>query len=153
MSVDQTLSKDRLRLWLKLLKSSRRIEDALRRRLRQEFASTLPRFDVMSALDRAPEGLRMSEISQRLKVSNGNITGIVDKLTEEGLAQRLAVPDDRRAHLVHLTDKGRAEFARQAQAHEGWIDDMLAALGPDDILGMSERLDLLAQSEEDQNAQ
>ena len=73
------LSKERLRLWLKLLKSSRAIEDEVRRRLRQDFATTLPRFDVMSALSRSESGLKMSEISKLLKVSNGNITGIVDK--------------------------------------------------------------------------
>ena len=100
---EDPIAKERLRLWLKLLKASSLIEDEIRRRLRAEFKSTLPRFDVMSALERAPEGLKMSEISKRLRVSNGNITGIVDKLTEEGLALRVSVPGDRRANLIHLT--------------------------------------------------
>ncbi len=125
------LSKDRLRLWLRLLKAGRMIEDELRRRLRRDFATTLPRFDVMSALARAPEGLRMSEISSLLRVSNGNVTGIVDKLTQEGLAQRTAVPGDRRATLVRLTPAGAESFARQAAAHEAWIDEMLGALDAD----------------------
>ena len=79
----ESLSKERLRLWLKLLKTSRSIEDEVRRRLRRHHDWTLPRFDVMSALSRAPDGLKMGEISRMLKVSGGNITGIVDKLTEE----------------------------------------------------------------------
>ncbi len=142
----EPLSKARLRLWLKLLKASNLIEASLRRKLRAEFASTLPRFDVMSALHRSPEGLKMSEISQMLRVSNGNITGIVDTLTEEGLALRVSVPGDRRAHRVRLTDKGREVFATHAAAHEGWIDAMLAGLDADDVDGMIRRLDHLSDT-------
>lgn len=136
-------SKDRLRLWLKLLKVSRLIEDDVRRRLRREHDWTLPRFDVMSALARAPEGLKMSEISNLLKVSNGNITGIVDRLTGEGLALRVAVPGDRRAQKVRLTGKGRTLFARHSARHEAWIDEILGGLDADDVGGMIARLDRL----------
>ena len=152
MSVEKTkaapepISKERLRLWLKLLKSSSMIEDEIRRRLRREFASTLPRFDVMSALSRNSEGLKMSQISELLRVSNGNITGIVDKLGEEGLALRVAVPGDRRASLVRLTPKGLEEFACQAEAHETWINDMLGDLDARDVDGMNTRLDRLVEA-------
>jgi DNA-binding MarR family transcriptional regulator len=145
LSEDQT-AKERLRLWLKLLKASSLIEDEIRRRLRSEFKSTLPRFDVMSALERAPEGLKMSQISKRLRVSNGNITGIVDKLTDEGLALRVAVPGDRRANLIHLTPKGQRVFAEHAKTHAGWINEILAELNEDDIDGMILRLDHLTKS-------
>lgn len=144
-----SLSKERLRLWLKLLKASSTLEDELRRRLRSEFGSTLPRFDVMSALSRSPDGLRMSQISEMLRVSNGNVTGIVDKLSDEGLAQRVAVPGDRRASLVMLTDKGKSAFAEHAAAHEAWVDDMLGGLNQDDIEGMQARLDRLLDTLED----
>ena len=137
------LSKERLRLWLKLLKSSCMIEDEVRRRLRHEHDWTLPRFDVMSALSRSPDGLRMSEISTMLKVSNGNITGIVDKLTDEGLALRVAVPGDRRAQMVRLTPKGHELFALHSAEHESWIDGILSGLDADDIEGMILRLDRL----------
>ena len=136
-------SKERLRLWLKLLKASNRVENEIRRRLRRELNSTLPRFDVMSALHRAPEGMKMSDISRRLRVSNGNITGIVDKLAEEGLALRVAAPGDRRAHLVRLTPKGRAVFQQHAAVHEGWISDILGGLDADDVDGLIRRLDHL----------
>lgn len=145
MSLDapKNLSKERLRLWLKLLKASRSIEDEVRRRLRRDYASTLPRFDVMSALDRAPDGLKMGEISKLLRVSGGNITAIVDKLTEEGLAQRVPIPGDRRAHLVRLTRRGQDDFKEHAKAHEAWIDGILSGLDADDVDGMIKRLDHL----------
>lgn len=145
------IAKERLRLWLKLLKSSSMIEDEIRRRLRRECNWTLPRFDVMSALSRVPDGLKMSEISRMLRVSNGNITGIVDKLTEEGLALRVAVPGDRRANLVRLTPKGQTVFAEHAAMHEAWIDALLGGLNEDDIDGMIRRLDHLSHTlEEDE---
>lgn len=140
------LSKERLRLWLKLLKASSVIEDEIRRRLRREFSSTLPRFDVMSALSRFPDGLKMSEISELLRVSNGNVTGIVDKLSEEGLTQRVPVPGDRRASLVKLTEAGVAAFAYHANAHEAWINEMLGKLNADDVNGMHLRLDRLVET-------
>ncbi len=146
---DEPLSKERLRLWLKLLKASNLVEEEIRRRLRAQHASTLPRFDVMSALSRAPDGLKMGEISKLLRVSNGNITGIVDKLTEEGFALRVSVPGDRRAHQVCLTEKGKTAFAELADAHESWIDEILGGLDLDDVDGMIRRLDHLITSLED----
>ncbi|MCC1493789.1 MarR family winged helix-turn-helix transcriptional regulator [Cognatishimia sp. F0-27] len=131
--IEDGLSKDRLRLWLKLLKTQSAIEAALRRKLRDEFATTLPRFDVMSALARHRDGLKMSEISAALKVSNGNITGILDRLTAEGLAERVAVPNDRRAALARLTPKGHARFAELARAHESWLNETLGGLDKSEI--------------------
>ncbi|MCZ4267359.1 MarR family transcriptional regulator [Rhodobacteraceae bacterium R_SAG6] len=139
--VRDVASKARLRLWLKLLKTSGSIEAELRRRLRERHNTTLPRFDVMSALSRNPEGLKMSQLSQFLRVSNGNVTGIVDRLTDDGLALRVAVPGDRRAQVARLTPAGEAEFARLAAEHEAWIDEMMAGLGADDITDMSALLD------------
>ncbi|MBB3919507.1 MarR family winged helix-turn-helix transcriptional regulator [Rhizobium fabae] len=141
--VQQPISKKRLRLWLRLLKATRYVEDEVRRRLRSEFTSTLPRFDVMSALSRSPEGLKMNEISKRLQVSNGNITGIVDKLTEEGLVLRITPPGDRRSQIIRLTLKGQKEFERNARAHEAWIDEIFGGLNEDDVDGMIFRLEHL----------
>lgn len=123
-------SKTRLRLWLRMLKATRRVEAELRDSFRREFDSTLPRFDVMAALHRNPEGLRMTELSGVLKVSNGNVTGIVDRLVDDGLVARAAVPGDRRASRVRLTAAGAKAFARQAAAHEGWVNDLLGSLSP-----------------------
>ncbi|MCK7611775.1 MarR family winged helix-turn-helix transcriptional regulator [Roseibium sediminicola] len=150
LSQDQ-LSKARLRLWLKLLKSVNGIEAEIRRNLRDGHNTTLPRFDVMSALARFPEGLKMSDLSTFLKVSNGNVTGIVDKLTEEGLAERVAVPGDRRAQLARLTGKGRTAFEELALHHENWINGLLDGWSPEDIDALSSRLELVLnrQNEED----
>ncbi len=117
--------KTRLRLWLQLLKTTRRIETVVRENLRREFDSTLPRFDVMAALDPYKEGLKMSMLSSVLKVSNGNVTGIVDRLVADGCVVRVAVPGDRRASVVHLTAKGQKQFDLQAAEHEIWINQLL----------------------------
>ena len=117
-----------LRLWLRLLKLSSSIESDLRQRLRSEHDTTLPRFDVMAALARHPDGLKMSDLSDFLKVSNGNVTGIVDRLAEDGLVLRVAVPDDKRANLARLTAKGASAFETLARHHEDWIDELLAGL-------------------------
>lgn len=132
-----SLSKEKLRLWLKLLKLTHGVEAELRRRLREGHDTTLPRFDVMAALARHPEGLRMSELSRYLRVSNGNVTGIVDRLTEEGLALRIAVPGDRRAQVARLTPEGLRAFDTLATAHEAWIDELLGAFDADEIETMA----------------
>lgn len=133
-------AKERLRLWLRLLKLTRQIEAELRERLRSEFSTTLPRFDVMAALSRHAEGLRMSQLSAVLRVSNGNVTGIVDRLAEDGYVERVPVADDRRAMIVRMTPAGRKEFARQAREHEEWIDGILADLSPDEARRLTARL-------------
>ena len=151
--IEEPISKERLRLWLKLLKTSSMIEDEIRRRLRKEYDWTLPRFDVMSALYRSPDGLKGSEISKLLRVSNGNITGIVDKLAEEGLALRVAFPGDRRVSIVHLTPKGRDVFAKHAAAHEAWIDEILSGLDIENIEALGGLLDGLGHSLEKQEGE
>lgn len=127
-TISGTGSKARLRLWLAVLKAARRIEGRVRERLRHEHGTTLPRFDVMAALDRNPAGLRMSELSGALRVSNGNITGIVERLVGDGLVERRPVAGDRRAMQVRLTGRGRETLASLAAAHERWIDDLLAGI-------------------------
>lgn len=138
-------SKARLRLWLRLLRVTRGIENELREKLRLDHASTLPRFDVMSALSRHSKGLKMSELSGVLRVSNGNVTGIIDRLVEEGHVVRFPVQGDRRASAVRLTPKGEAEFARQAAAHEAWIDAALGHIEADDAQDIADRLSVLTK--------
>ncbi len=121
------LSKQRLRLWLRLLRATRLIESELRERLRKEFAITLPQFDVMAALARKEDGMTMTELSRMLMVSNGNVTGIIDRLAAEKLVLRQAPANDRRSFIVRLTPKGAAQFAVVARAHEGWVEELLAS--------------------------
>ncbi|MFO1282469.1 MAG: MarR family transcriptional regulator [Burkholderiales bacterium] len=122
-----------LRLWLRLLTCAALIERGVRRRLRDRFATTLPRFDLMAQLERAPAGLRMGELSRRMMVSGGNVTGIVDQLASEGMVERRAMPGDRRVQSVRLTDRGREAFGAMAREHERWIVEMTAGLAPADL--------------------
>lgn len=138
------LSKDRLRVWLRMLKATRAVEAELRERMRVTFDTTLPRFDVLAALHRtegceAP-GLRMSELSGVLRVSNGNVTGIVDRLAEDGLVRREAVEGDRRSSRVRLTEAGRARFEEMAAVHELWVDELLSPIGPSGLETILTRL-------------
>jgi DNA-binding MarR family transcriptional regulator len=122
-----------LRLWLRLLACTGLIESEIRSRLRSEFGTTLPRFDLMAQLERHPSGLRMTELSRRMMVTSGNITGITDQLVDEGLVRRDADASDRRAFVVKLTPAGRRVFDRMAAAHEGWIVELFAGLGAGDM--------------------
>ena len=117
-----------LRIWLRLLTCTQLIERQVRSRLREQFASTLPRFDLMAQLERHREGLKMNELSRMLMVTGGNVTAIVDQLEHEGLVERLDEPADRRAFRIRLTRAGERGFAEMARAHEGWVVELLAGL-------------------------
>jgi DNA-binding MarR family transcriptional regulator len=125
--------KDEVRLWLRLFSCKMLIESEIRRRLRDTFDVTLPRFDLMAQLLKAPTSMKLGELSQRLMVSNGNITGLVDRLVEQGLIDRKTSPNDRRAQLVKLTPEGRKVFRTMAAEHETWIADIFADLSPSEI--------------------
>jgi DNA-binding MarR family transcriptional regulator len=117
-----------LRIWLRLLTCTQLIERQVRSRLREQFATTLPRFDLMAQLARHPEGLKMNELSRMLMVTGGNVTAIVDQLEGEGLVERVDEPADRRAFRIHLTRAGERSFAEMARAHEEWIVGLLAGM-------------------------
>lgn len=134
--------KQRLRLWLRLLKVSRLIENELRERMRQQFNTTLPRFDVMAALFRARDGLKMSELSAALRVSNGNVTGIIERLVSEDLVVREPIPGDRRAMRVRLTSSGQKEFSNMASVHQKWIDELLHDVSGEDADLITKLLDV-----------
>ena len=121
---------DSLRLWLRLLSCSTLIENHIRQCLQGEFATTLPRFDLMAQLERSPEGLKMGELSKRLMVTGGNVTGVTDLLEKEGLVARAIDAQDRRAFRVKLTPAGQRQFKKMAAEHERWIVELLAELPP-----------------------
>ncbi len=121
--------REEVRLWLRLLTCTKLVEAEIRRRLREEFDMTLPRFDLLAQLERSTQGLLLSELSRRLMVSNGNVTGLVERLVSEGFVHRITDRDDRRAARVSLTKSGRAAFTHMAKAHARWLADMLGGLG------------------------
>jgi DNA-binding MarR family transcriptional regulator len=124
---------DELRLWLRLLTCTNLIEGEVRSRLRERFDVTLPRFDLMAQLDKAPDGMTLSDVSKRMMVSNGNVTGLVERLVESGHLDRRTSDLDRRVQVIRLTKIGRAEFRKMAGDHEIWIADMFSELGPKDV--------------------
>lgn len=125
--------KTELRLWLRLLTCTTLIESEVRRRLRDQFDITLPRFDLLAQLDRAPNGMTLGELSQRMMVSNGNITGLVDRLAAQRLIVRRPSPTDRRVQIVSLTPEGARFFRAMAQENADWIGQIFSGLSPSDI--------------------
>ncbi|HJS90816.1 MAG TPA: MarR family transcriptional regulator [Steroidobacteraceae bacterium] len=119
-----------LRLWLRLLSCTNQIESRVRQNLQSSFNTTLPRFDLMAQLERAAHGLKMSELSQRMMVTGGNVTGITDSLEKEGLVVREVDSADRRVYRVKLTAEGERQFRRMAAEHERWVIDLLGTLSP-----------------------
>ncbi|HEY0585599.1 MAG TPA: MarR family transcriptional regulator [Pseudoduganella sp.] len=131
-----------LKLWLRMLSCTTKIEAVIRSRLRTEFGITLPRFDLMAQLERHPEGLRMGELSKRMMVTGGNVTGITDQLEQENLVVRVPDPKDGRAFSVKLTPAGRKAFAQMAEVHESWIAELLQEISQED---KGQLIELLSQ--------
>jgi len=125
--------KTELRLWLRMLTCTTLIESEVRKRLRDNFDITLPRFDLLAQLERAPNGMTLGELSQRMMVSNGNLTGLVDRLREQGLIKRKPSPTDRRVQIVSLSAEGKRFFRTMARANADWVGEIFADLSKDDI--------------------
>lgn len=136
--------KQKLRLWLRMLRATRRVEAELRERLRTTFGETLPRFDVLAALHKAEGGISLTQLSRMLMVSNGNVTGIIDRLVQDGSVLRLSAVNDRRTTLVTLTADGAQRFAEMAAAHEIWVSELLDAAGPEETAILIDHLGPLA---------
>ena len=134
-----------LRLWLRMLTCTQLIEKRVRTGLRDEFNTTLPRFDLMAQLERAPDGMKMNELSRRMMVTGGNITPVTDQLVKEGLIERLSLASDRRAWLVRLTPAGRTLFKKMAKRHEIWIVAALGGVSPNESKQLHELLGQVKQ--------
>jgi DNA-binding MarR family transcriptional regulator len=135
-----------LRTWLRLLTCHNQIEASLRHQLRLGFDTTLPRFDLMAQLDRHPQGLKMRELSRLLMVTGGNVTGLADRLADEGLIERREDPRDRRAYYVSLTAKGREQFRLMAREHEQWVTRLFATLSGQELTQLWELLGKLKRA-------
>ena len=140
---------DALRLWLRMLTCTQLVEQRVRSRLREQFETTLPRFDLMAQLERAPDGLKMNELSRRMMVTGGNVTGITDQLAGEELVERVPVPGDRRAYRVRLTAKGRKLFADMARAHEAWVVEAFSGLQAREVATLHRLLGKVKQHTQD----
>ena len=134
-----------LRLWLRMLTCSQLIEKQVRAGLRDEFNTTLPRFDLMAQLEREPQGMKMNELSRRMMVTGGNITPVTDQLVKEGWVERMELPHDRRAWLVRLTPAGRSLFKKMAKRHVAWIVAAFSSLSQRDVHQLHELLGQVKQ--------
>ena len=140
-----------LKLWLRMLSCTVRVENTIRSRLRTAFGITLPRFDLMAQLERHPEGLRMGELSRRMMVTGGNVTGIADQLEREELVVRVPDPQDGRAFMLKLTLRGRTAFAEMAAVHQGWVADLFGDISPNDKATMIALLDTMKRQLNDKD--
>ncbi|MGV3552098.1 MarR family winged helix-turn-helix transcriptional regulator [Rhizobium sp.] len=143
-----TDGKQELRVWLRLLSTTKLISQEIRRRLRAEFGATLPQFDLLAQLDREPEGLRLGELSKRTMVTNGNITGLVERLEADGLVIRETPGDDRRVTVARLTEQGKRAFAKMAAVHESWVHEIMADVDLQTLTILSRDIDRLHRSVE-----
>ena len=135
-----------LKVWLRLLTCTTLIEREVRQKLRERFDTTIARFDLLSQLDRAPKGLTMGELSSRLMVTNGNVTGLTDALLREGLVSRAPEPGDRRSLRIQLTQTGKQFFDAMTPVHEAWIDGLMTGLTRAEMAHLLELLGRLKQS-------
>nr|WP_315484365.1 MarR family transcriptional regulator [uncultured Undibacterium sp.] len=152
IDLETRLTKDHhlsLKLWLRMLSTTVMIENEIRNRLRAEFDITLPRFDLMAQLERHPDGLRMGELSKRMMVTGGNITGITDQLEQEDLVMRVTDKQDRRAYSVKLTPAGRKAFKTMASVHEAWVAELFSGL---DVEQKTQMISLLSSVKSDLSA-
>lgn len=121
------------RVWLRMLACNNLIETELRNRLREDFVTTLPRFDVLAQIARPPSGPTMSELSHRLMVTKGNITDVIGRLEAEQLVVRRRDPADARIMRVHLTPKGRRLVDTMVPAHNAWLAELLDEFDRDEL--------------------
>lgn len=143
--IGSAADRDALRLWLRLFTCTTHIERTIGSALKREFGSSLPRFDLLAQLDRAPDGLRMGELSARILTTGGNVTWLVGALEAEGYVARRVARDDKRAAVVRLTAAGRRHFATMARAHEAWINTIFSVLTPAERRRMHTRLGRLKE--------
>jgi DNA-binding MarR family transcriptional regulator len=148
-----TADRMELRVWLRLLTCCNLIDGKVRQKLGQTFATTLPRFDILAQLERAGAPLSMSELSRRMMVTNGNITGLVERLAAESLVDRTAAAKDRRIQMVKLTAEGRRAFAKMAAEHHAWLAAMMAGLDRKEMQELHAMLSKLKQSVLDHGGQ
>jgi DNA-binding MarR family transcriptional regulator len=133
-------SKESIRTWLRLLSCESMIEQTIRSKFRENFKVTLPQFDVLSELEHANDKLTMSQLSKELMVSNGNITGVVDRLEKSGMVRRIRPDHDRRIQFIELTATGASEFKRMAGHHERWLEALFVDVSVEDMEGLQELL-------------
>lgn len=133
-----------LRIWLRLLGCTNIISRHLRHNLKNLHSLTLPRFDLLAQVGRAPLGPSLGELSRRLLVTKGNVTDIVARLEAEKLIERRRDETDGRIQYAFLTDAGNELLSEILPAHEQWLRDLLRGMSRQDMSTLYEALGILA---------
>ena len=79
---------------------------------------TAAQFNVMNLLSDQKDGLRASDLAESLIVDPSNVTGLLKRMSRDGLVADLESKEDRRQRIVILTPKGRALWAKAARDYE-----------------------------------
>jgi MarR family transcriptional regulator, organic hydroperoxide resistance regulator len=128
---------DPLRVWFRFIRLHRRVSAAIATEMRA-LGLSIPQFDLLSTLTER-EGLTQQELAERLYVTKGNVSGLVDRLVEAGLVERRPSPGDRRSHALHLTREGRRLAERAMAAQKRYVRQTLGRLPAADLMSL-ERL-------------
>jgi DNA-binding MarR family transcriptional regulator len=144
---------DPLRVWFRFVRLNRRVTNAVSAELRA-IGLSIPQFDLLSTLTER-EGLSQQELAERLYVTKGNVSGLLDRMVEAGLVERRSIPGDRRSNALHLTPKGRELAERGLCVQQAYVSRTLGALDPRDLVDL-ERVVLawrdLARAEEERRS-
>jgi MarR family transcriptional regulator, organic hydroperoxide resistance regulator len=111
----------------------------LQQRVFGEMAQTLkptglsiPQFDVLSTLTEQ-QGLSQSDLAQRLYVTKGNVSGLIDRLVDAGYVERRSAPGDRRSNALFLTPDGETIAQEGLKRQKAFVADTLGKLAPGDL--------------------
>ena len=102
--MEKEVSFREIMLWVRLAMTFNVVYQEIKHELSEEHF-TVPQLEIISCLDRKT-GLSLSEIAERLLVSGGNVTGIIDRLERDGYVHRVRDKVDRRIVRALLTEKG-----------------------------------------------
>ncbi|NJC97967.1 MAG: hypothetical protein C3F07_08110 [Anaerolineales bacterium] len=95
----------------------------------------------------------MSEISERFNVTPAAASQLVDKLVQSGYIQREEDPNDRRAKLLNLTDRGRKLIHQGMEERYRWVDELTQKLTEEERAQISEALDIMTRVATDLEAE
>jgi DNA-binding MarR family transcriptional regulator len=119
------------RVWFRFMRLHQRMLGQMTARIRA-LGLSIPQFDLLSTLTER-EGISQNELAERLYVTKGNVSGLVDRLVQAGLVERRAIAGDRRSYAMHLTPEGRRLAEAGIAAQRDFVAQTLGKLPADDL--------------------
>jgi DNA-binding MarR family transcriptional regulator len=129
---------DAVRVWFRLLRLETAIRAAMAERLR-DVGLSVPQCDVLTTLTEQ-EGVSQQDLAERLYVTKGNISGLIDRLVVAGLVERRALPNDRRSHAICLTAAGRKAAEVGIALQRDFVGQTLGRLSEGDLVAFEAHL-------------